>query len=169
MTALFGAMVSSTAVTADYARRLRTGDGPPGILIAGIALAHIAGPEAVQNSQVVSGARSLKQAALLFKLMVKMINFSPELSARVKVFPSGKALLGINKNVEYMALAAEGSTTQGLSPVLAIMDELGQVKGPEDDFVSAVETAQGAYDNALYLVISTQAPTANDIDRKSVV
>lgn len=132
-------------------------------LIAGIALAHIAGPEAVQNSQVVSGARSLKQAALLFKLMVKMINFSPELSARVKIFPSGKALLGISKNVEYAALAAEGSTTQGLSPILAIMDELGQVKGPEDDFVTAVETAQGAYDNALYLVISTQAPTANDL------
>lgn len=132
-------------------------------LIAGIALAHIAGPEAVQNSQVVSGARSLKQAALLFKLMVKMINFSPELSARIKVFPSGKALLGLSKNVEYAALAAEGATTQGLSPILAIMDELGQVKGPEDDFVTAVETAQGAYDNALYLVISTQAPTANDM------
>lgn len=39
VTALLGAMVSSTAVTADYARRLRTGDGPSGILIAGIALA----------------------------------------------------------------------------------------------------------------------------------
>lgn len=132
-------------------------------LIAGICLAHIAGPEAVQNSQVVSGARSLKQAALLFKLMVKMINFSPELSSRIKIFPSGKALLGLVKNVEYAALAAEGATTQGLSPILAIMDELGQVKGPEDDFVTAVETAQGAYDNPLYLVISTQAPTANDM------
>lgn len=132
-------------------------------LIAGIALAHIAGPEAVENSQIVSGAMALKQAALLFKLMVKMINFSPELSSRIKIFPSGKALLGINKNVEYVALAAEGSTTQGLSPILAIMDELGQVKGPENDFVTAVETAQGAYDNPLYLVISTQAPTANDL------
>lgn len=132
-------------------------------LIAGIALAHIAGPEAVENSQVVSGAMSQNQAAILFRLMVKMINFSPELQSRVKVFPSGKRLLGLSKNVEYAALAAEGKTTHGLSPILAIMDELGQVKGPEDDFVTAVETAQGAYDNPLYLVISTQAPTANDM------
>lgn len=132
-------------------------------LIAGIALAHIAGPEAVENSQVVSGAMALKQAALLFKLMVKMINFSPELSARIRILPSAKSLIGLSKNVEYVALAAEGATTQGLSPILAIMDELGQVKGPENDFVTAVETAQGAYDNPLYLVISTQAPTANDL------
>lgn len=132
-------------------------------LIAGIALAHIAGPEAVENSQVVSGAMSKEQAAIVFRLMVKMINFSEDLQQVVKVFPSGKKLLGLRKNVEYAALAAEGKTTQGLSPILAIMDELGQVKGPEDDFVTAVETAQGAYDNPLYLVISTQAPTANDM------
>jgi phage terminase large subunit-like protein len=132
-------------------------------LIAGIALAHIAGPEAVQNSQIVSGAMSKEQAAILFKLMVKMINFSPELTDRIKVFPSGRKLLGLSKNVEYAALAAEGKTTHGLSPILAIMDELGQVKGPTDEFVTAVETAQGAYENPLYLVISTQAPTANDL------
>lgn len=132
-------------------------------LIAGIALAHIAGPEAVQNSQIVSGAMSKEQASILFKLMVKMINFSPELQSRIRVFPSGKKLLGLARNVEYAALAAEGKTTHGLSPILAIMDELGQVKGPTDEFVTAVETAQGAYDNPLYLVISTQAPTANDL------
>lgn len=132
-------------------------------LIAGICLAHIAGPEAVENSQIVSGAMALKQAALLFKLMVKMINFSPELRARTHVLPSAKSIIGLSKNVEYLALAAEGSSTQGISPVLVVMDELGQVKGPENEFVTAVETAQGAYDNALYLVISTQAPTANDM------
>ena len=45
-------------------------------VIACIALAHIVGPEAVQNSQIVSGARSRKQAALVFKLMAKMIRMS---------------------------------------------------------------------------------------------
>lgn len=132
-------------------------------LIAGIALAHLCGPEAVENSQIVSGAMSKEQAAILFKHMVKMINRNPKLQERIKIFPSGKKLLGLRSNVEYAALAAEGKTTQGLSPVLAIMDELGQVKGPQNDFVDAVETAQGAYDNPLYLVISTQAPTANDL------
>lgn len=41
ITALCGALVSSTAVTAAYARRLRSKDGPDGPLIAGIALASL--------------------------------------------------------------------------------------------------------------------------------
>lgn len=133
------------------------------VLLAGICLAHIAGPEAIENSQIVSGAMSKDQAALLFDAMSKIINFSPELSKRIKIFPSGKKLLGLAKNVEYKALAADGTTTHGLSAVVAVMDELGQVKGPTNDFVTAVETCQGAYKNPLYIVISTQAPTANDL------
>lgn len=41
VTALCGAIVSSTAVTAAFARRLRTGDGPPGTLMASIGLASV--------------------------------------------------------------------------------------------------------------------------------
>lgn len=136
-------------------------------LIAAILLAHLAGPEAVQNSQIVSGAMSREQAALVHALATKMVNMSPELSARVRVFPSGKRLLGLVKNVEYRALAADGRTAHGLSPVLAILDELGQVRGPTDPFVEAIETAQGAYDNPLKIIISTQAPT--DLDMLSQI
>ena len=50
-------------------------------LIAAILLAHIVGPEAVLNSQIISGARSRDQAALVFKLATKMINLSPELKS----------------------------------------------------------------------------------------
>lgn len=132
-------------------------------LIAGLLLAHIAGPEAVQNSQIVSGAMALDQAALVFSLACKMIDMSPELSARIKVFPSGKRLLGLSKNVEYRALSAEAKTKHGLSPVLIVLDELGQVRGPTDPFISTLQTAQGAYENAMQLIISTQAPTDNDM------
>ena len=132
-------------------------------LIACIMLAHIAGPEARLNSQIVSGARSRDQAALVFNLAAKMVALSPELSKLVRIVPSGKRLIGLALNVEYRALAADGSTAHGLSPVVAILDELGQVRGPQDDFVEAIETAQGAYDDALKLVISTQAPTDADM------
>lgn len=132
-------------------------------LIACILLAHLAGPEAVQNSQIVSGAMSREQASIVFSLAVKMCNMSPELSARVRIFPSAKKLLGLSKNVEYRAMAAEGKTAHGASPVLAILDELGQVKGPTDPFIEAIETAQGAYDNPLKIIISTQAPTDADM------
>lgn len=132
-------------------------------LIAAILLAHIAGPEARINSQIVSGARSRDQAALVFNLAAKMVALSPDLSKLIRIVPSGKRLIGLARNVEYRALAAEGSTSHGLSPVLAILDELGQVRGDHDDFIEAIETASGAYDDALRLIISTQAPTDADM------
>lgn len=132
-------------------------------LIAGILLAHLCGPEAVQNSQIVSGAQSKEQAAVVFELARKMVEMSPVLSSLVRVQPSGKRLIGLSKNVLYRALAAEGKTAHGLSPILAILDEVGQVVGPVDKFVSAITSAQGAYANPLLIAISTQAPTDADL------
>lgn len=132
-------------------------------LIGGLLLAHLVGPEAVANSQIVSGAQSKDQAAVVFELARKMVELSPILSSLVRIQPSGKRLVGIAKNVLYRALAAEGKTAHGLSPILAILDEVGQVQGPTDKFVSAITTAQGAYDNPLLIAISTQAPTDADL------
>ena len=132
-------------------------------LIAALLLAHICGPEAVQNSQIRSGAMSREQAALVFELAVKMISLSPELGEVTRIVPSGKRIIGLVRNVDYKALAAEGTTAHGLSPVLAILDEVGQVRGPYSAFVEAIETAQGAYQNPLLIVISTQAPTDGDL------
>jgi phage terminase large subunit-like protein len=132
-------------------------------LIAALCLAHIVGPEALLNSQLVSGAQSRDQAALVFDLMVKMIHFHPDLEARTRIVPSSKKIFGLRKNVEYQALAAEAKTKHGLSPWLVIFDELGQVRGAKDPFVEALETAQGAYDDAMQVVISTQAPTDADM------
>lgn len=132
-------------------------------LIAALLLAHIAGPEARQNTQIVSGAQSRDQAGLLFELAEQMVNLSPILSKKVRVVPSGKRLIGLRKNVQYKALSAEGKTAHGLSPVLAILDEVGQVEGPRDKFISAITTAQGAYENPLLIAISTQAPTDHDL------
>lgn len=64
--------------------------------------------------------------------------------------------------VEYQAVSAEASTAHGKSPVVAILDEVGQIKGPRSDFVDAITTAQGAYQNPLLVYISTQAPTPRD-------
>lgn len=134
-------------------------------IIAAIALAHIVGPEARQNSQIISGARSREQASLVFKLMQKMIGLSPELRSKsvTRITPSQKMITGIMMNVEYRAISAEAGTAHGLSPVLAILDEVGQIKGPTDDFVEAITTSQGAHDNPLLIAISTQAPTDNDL------
>lgn len=132
-------------------------------LIAALLLAHLVGPEAKQNSQIVSGARSRKQAAVVWNLAAKMVALSPDLRKIVRPVPSSKKLIGLTMNTEYEALAAEAGSTHGLSPVLAIIDEMGQVKGENDAFVEAIETGQGAYDDPLELIISTQAATAADM------
>lgn len=132
-------------------------------LIAAILLAHLVGPEAKQNAQIVSGARSRDQAAVVYNLAAKMAELSPELRKIVRPTPSGKRLHGLTMNTEYRALAAEGTTAHGLSPVLAILDEVGQVKGPRDDFIDAITTAQGAHEHPLLIAISTQAPTDADL------
>jgi len=131
--------------------------------IATIVLVHTVGPEAKLNSRINSGARSRKQAAEVYNYASKMIKLSPELSKICRLVPSNKRIIGLPMNVEYEALSAEGETTHGGSPIVAIVDEAGQIKGPQDAFWDALTTGQGAYDDALLIVISTQAPTDADL------
>ena len=135
-------------------------------LIACLMLAHLVGPEAKRNAQIISGALSREQAAIVYDLASKMVMQSKELSAIIREVPSSKKLIGIPMNTEYRAISAEGKTAHGLSPVLAILDELGQVRGPTSDFVDAITTSQGAHDAPLLMVISTQSP--NDADLLSI-
>ncbi len=135
-------------------------------LIAGLLLAHLVGPEAKLNAQLVSGAMSRDQAALVFRLACQMVMLSPKLSSIIRIIPSSKRLLGLPLNTEYRALAADGKTAHGLSPVLAILDEVGQVRGPQSDFIDALTTSQGAHDAPLLIAISTSA--ASDADLFSV-
>jgi len=132
-------------------------------LIAGIVLAHIVGPEARMNSQIVSGAQSKEQAAIVYDLAAKMIGFSHQLREMTRLVPNKKWIFGLRRNVHYRALSADGKTAHGASPVLAILDEVGQVEGPTDKFISAITTSQGAYQDALLLAISTQAEKDTDM------
>ena len=136
------------------------------VLLAGLLLCHLVGSEAKQNSQLVSGAMSLQQAALIFGAASKMVQLSPKLSSIVKIFPSGKRLLGLPLNVEYRALSADGKTAHGLSVLFGVIDEAGQVRGPQSDFIDAITTSQGAHENPLLIIISTQA--SHDADWLSV-
>lgn len=132
-------------------------------LIACLLLSSLLGPEAEKNSQIVSGAMSREQAALIFKLARKMIMQSEELQKLVKIVPSQKTLEGVALGVEFRSLANDGATTMGLSPIRILVDEAGQIVGSTSEFISALETSQGAYDDPLIIYLSTQAPTDNDL------
>jgi phage terminase large subunit-like protein len=136
-------------------------------LIACLVLAHTVGTEARQNSRIVSGAMSRDQASEVYNAASKMILQDERLSVLARLIPSQKKIIGLRKNVEYRALAAEAKTAYGLSPVVAILDEIGQVKGSRSDFVDAITTAQGAHKNPLLIYISTQA--ADDADLLSIL
>lgn len=132
-------------------------------LAAFLLLLHLCGPEARPNSQLFSAAQSREQAAVLFALAAKIVRMSPILSEYVIVRDSGKQLACPERGTLYRALSAEASTAFGLSPVFVVHDELGQVKGPRSTLYEALETAASAHEDPLSVIISTQAPTDNDL------
>lgn len=147
---------TDTAIKSVARKNSKTGD------IAFLMLAHLVGPEGVQNSRIVSGALSREQAAEVYNYASKCVMLSEKLSPLCRIVPSGKKIIGLRMNVEYQAISADGKTNHGKSPIVAILDEVGQISGPQSDFVDSITTAQGAYKNPLLIYISTQAPTDGD-------
>lgn len=132
-------------------------------LISFLLLLHLAGPEAVPNSQLYSAAQSKEQAATVFKLAAKVVRMNAELNAVITIRDTVKELVCPEIGTYYAALSAEKSTAHGKSPIFAVHDELGQVKGPVSELYEAVETGMGAHEAPLSIVISTQAPTDADL------
>jgi phage terminase large subunit-like protein len=128
-----------------------------------IVLLHLVGPEAVQSGQLYSAAQSRDQASILFSLAAKMVRMSPTISEYVTVKDSAKQLVCHALGTVYKALSADASTAMGLSPVLVIHDELGQVRGSRFDLYEALETASAAQARPLSIVISTQAANPDDL------
>lgn len=132
-------------------------------LAAFLLLLHTAGPEAKPNSQLNSAAQSKDQAAILFKLAAKIVRLSSTLHPVIVIRDTIKELACPELGTLYKALSADASTAYGLSPAFIVHDELGQVRGPRSELYDALETAVGAHDSPLSVIISTQAPTDSDL------
>ena len=128
-----------------------------------LLLLHLCGPEARVNSQLFSAAQSRDQAAILFGYAAKCVRLSPELNQVVVIRDTAKQLACPELGTLYRALSADASTAYGLSPAFAVHDELGQVRGPRSELYEALETAAGAQEEPLSIIISTQAPTEADL------
>lgn len=128
-----------------------------------LLLLHLCGPEARANSQLYSAAQSRDQASILFALAAKMVRLSDTLRRHVIVRDTAKQLACPGLGTLYRALSAEASTAYGLSPAFVVHDELGQVRGPRSELYEALETAAGAQEEPLSLILSTQAPTESDL------
>lgn len=132
-------------------------------LSAFLLLLHLVGPEAKPNGQLYSDAQSRDQAGIIFDLAAKCVRLSKYLAPYVQIRETAKQLLCPQLGTRYKALSAEVATSFGLSPVFIVHDELGQVRGPKSELYSALETATSAQEEPLSIIISTQAPTENDL------
>jgi phage terminase large subunit-like protein len=132
-------------------------------LAAFLLLLHLCGPERRYNSQLYSAAQSRQQAAIIFDAAAKIVRMSVDLRQVVIVRDTAKQLFCPELGTLYRALSAEVETAFGLSPVFIVHDELGQVRGARSPLYEALETATGAQENPLSLIISTQARTDSDL------
>jgi phage terminase large subunit-like protein len=175
-----GRLVGQPVVLRGFQRRLilRIYDNPHGTrtaifsvgrknaktaLAAFMVLLHLCGPEALRSSQIVSTAQSLKQAAVLFDLTVKVIRLNADLDRYVTIIENRSTLICREIGSTYRSLSAEAKTAYGLSPVFIIHDELGQVQGARSALYEAAETGSSAHAAPLTLIISTQAPADTDL------
>lgn len=132
-------------------------------LAALLLLVHLCGPKHRINGQLYSAASSREQAALIFAMAAKIVRMSPDLRGALLIREATKELRCPELGTRYRALSAEASTAFGLNPVFMVHDELGQVRGPRSELYEALETATGAQDDPLSIVISTQAPSDQDL------
>lgn len=128
-----------------------------------LMLLHLCGPEARPNSQLYSTGLSRDQAGIIFGYAAKCVRMSPPLRETVGIRDTSKQLYCPTFGTLYRALSADASTSYGLSPIFTVHDELGQVRGPRSELYEALETASAAQEAPLTVIISTQAPGADDL------
>ena len=93
----------------------------------------------------------------------KIIRLSPKLRDFITIRDAAKELRCLELGTSYKSLSSEVSTAYGLSPALTIFDELGQVRGPRDALFEAMETSTAGQADPLTIIISTQAPSDQDL------
>ena len=64
-----------------------------------------------------------------------MVRLSPKLSKIVRIVQNQKMLIGLVCKVEYEAISTKGGSAHGLYPRHSILDEVRQVRGPNDAFI----------------------------------
>ena len=131
-------------------------------VVAVILAAYLVGPLAEQNKTLAAAAMSRDQAAITFNLLSRMLDMSPKLAGLYRSVPSTKKIHGLVRNTEFNALASDAKTGFGRGLKLILLDEAGQIKGPQSDFADMLTTSQGSETDPLMITISTQAPSDGD-------
>jgi phage terminase large subunit-like protein len=124
-------------------------------LIACIVLAHLIGPERINNGEIYSAANDRDQAAIIYKFARQIVEREPELLLQLDIVKSTKTMIGRSTGSVYRAISAEAGTKHGYLPSVVIYDELAQAKNR--DLYDVLDTSFGARAEPLFITISTQS------------
>jgi phage terminase large subunit-like protein len=125
-------------------------------LCAALALCHLVGPEAVQRGQVVSAAADRGQASILYAELRAFALADQDIADRLVFRDFNKTVEDVITGSTFSALSADHRKAHGLSPTVAICDEVAQWRGR--DLLDALQTGQGAHAEPLLLALSTRSP-----------
>jgi phage terminase large subunit-like protein len=127
-------------------------------LSAALALCHLLGPEAEERGEVYFAAIDKLQAGKAWAEAKAMLDAHPELSERVNIIRFSKeieVLSGKGAGSVLKAVSADADSKLGMSPSFVLCDEAGY--WPNRNLFDAFDSALGARENPLIVVISTQA------------
>ncbi|MBS3962440.1 MAG: terminase large subunit [Sandarakinorhabdus sp.] len=160
--------IKAVYATGDDGRRLvRTGLMSVGrgngktVLVAGLCLAHLVGPEAEPRGECYSAAATKEQAALIFAEIEAWCYAVPWLAKRLNVQSFTKRIVDNVTGSTYRALASDGPAAHGLAASFIACDELAQWKRRE--LFDVLRTSMGKRSEPLLIAIGTQSPDADNI------
>lgn len=106
--------------------------------------------DGVMSPQILIVASDIRQAGIIFNIMRRMIELSPELSERTKIYKDRIVIPGNDGLI--MPLPADPGALQGWQPTLAIIDELHYCSA---EIWEAMVLSSGKRPDSLCLAVST--------------
>lgn len=131
-------------------------------LCACILALFLIGPFVKQNTQLVSTALTKEQAGLTYDLLAKMLVMNHYLAKYVKIRDFKKQIVNPKLRITYTALSADAKDKQGGAAYVAVHDEVGSIRGPRSDLITAVDYGMKKNKGSISFYISTQAAGNND-------
>jgi len=131
------------------------------VVVAGLTLAHLIGPECEPRGECYSAAATKEQASLIFAEMEAFIMAAPWMAARLNVKRFHKMIEDSETGSIYRALASDGPAAHGLAASFVACDELAQWKRRE--LFDVLRTSMGKRAAPLLVAIGTQSPKPDNI------
>lgn len=121
-------------------------------LLAGFAIVLFCADDE-EGAEVYGCARDREQARVVYDVAERMVDLSPVLSRRLKVYRQTKRLVDERTGSFYQVVAADAAGNLGLNPHGVIFDEV--LTQPSRDLWDAFETATGTREQPLMVAATT--------------